>query len=78
MNTLEGIKLGLTIRELWIVQQMEQADGQIRTTQLANRWVSSATMTGAIDKLESLGIVKRTRSRSDRRITFIELVNQPV
>ena len=78
MTTLEAIQLGLNIRDLYIVQQLEQLDGEIRTTQLANRWVSSASMTAIVDKLEKLGLVKRTPSRSDRRITFIELVKQPV
>jgi DNA-binding MarR family transcriptional regulator len=37
--------------------------------------VSSANMTGLVDRLEKKGLVKRCRKEGDRRITIVELTN---
>ena len=71
----EAIKNGLTIRELWVMEELY--DREPRTfTSLYNPHMTPASLTGMLDKLERLGFAKRTRSKKDRRKINLTLTNK--
>jgi DNA-binding MarR family transcriptional regulator len=71
----EAIKKGLTIRELWVMEELY--DREPRTfTSLYNPHMTPASLTGMLDKLERLGFAKRTRCKKDRRKINLTLTNK--
>lgn len=64
---------GLTGPQLWAIRVINE-HGPINISDIAKRmYLHPATVLGIIDRLETRGLVSRTRSKDDRRITWIEL-----
>ncbi len=59
-------------QQYWVLGALEQ--GPLRMRELAERaCTSQASITGVVDRLETLGFVTRTRSDSDRRVVEVAL-----
>ncbi|RII30440.1 MAG: MarR family transcriptional regulator [Geobacter sp.] len=64
---------GLTGTQLWAMKLLAKA-APIRVSALAHKmYLHPATVVGILDRLESKGMVTRTRSKEDRRAVEIEL-----
>lgn len=64
---------GLTGTQLWAMKLLAKA-APIRVSVLAHKmYLHPATVVGILDRLESKGMVTRTRSKEDRRAVEIEL-----
>jgi DNA-binding MarR family transcriptional regulator len=64
---------GLTGPQLWAIRVIAQS-APLRVSQLAGKmYLHPATVVGILDRLESMGLVARTRSRQDRRVVHVEL-----
>ena len=64
---------GLTGPQLWAIRVIAQS-GSLRVSELAGKmYLHPATVVGILDRLESMGLVGRTRSRQDRRVVHVEL-----
>lgn len=64
---------GLTGPQLWVVKILKDAS-PLKVSDLASRmYLHPATMVGLLDRLEGKGLVKRTRSLTDRRVVHIDL-----
>ena len=75
MRTEEALKNGLTIREIWVMEEL--SDREPRTfTSLKNPYMTAPALTGMIDKLERLGFAKRTRCKKDRRKINLTLTSK--
>ncbi|MFA6810109.1 MAG: MarR family transcriptional regulator, partial [Desulfoplanes sp.] len=63
----------MTIPQLVCLRQMAK-EGEITTGNLAKVvFLSQATVTGILDRLEGKGLITRERSRKDRRQVFVDL-----
>lgn len=66
----------LTGPQLWVVKILEES-APLKVSDLARRmYLNPATMVGLLDKLEAKGLVRRERSREDRRVVHIDLTEQ--
>jgi DNA-binding MarR family transcriptional regulator len=64
---------GLTGPQLWAIRVIAQS-APLRVSELAGKmYLHPATVVGILDRLESAGLVARTRSRQDRRVVHVEL-----
>lgn len=64
---------GLTGPQLWAMTLLSNG-APIRVSDLAGRmFLHPATVVGIIDRLETKGLVQRTRSKEDRRVVDIDL-----
>jgi MarR family transcriptional regulator, organic hydroperoxide resistance regulator len=64
---------GLTGPQLWAIRVIAQS-APLRVSELAGKmYLHPATVVGILDRLESMGLVARTRSRQDRRVVHVEL-----
>ena len=64
---------GLTGPQLWAIRVIHE-HGPINISDIAKRmYLHPTTVLGIIDRLEARGLVSRTRSKDDRRITWVEL-----
>ncbi len=67
---------GLTGPQLWAIKIIANS-APIRVSDLARKmYLHPATVVGIIDRLESRGLVERTRSTTDRRVVEIALTIQ--
>lgn len=67
---------GLTGPQLWAIK-LVAANAPIKVSELARRmYLHPATIVGILDRLESKGLVQRTRSTEDRRVVEIDLTAQ--
>lgn len=67
---------GLTGPQLWAIKVIAEST-LIRVSELARRmYLHPATVVGILDRLESRGLVSRTRSTEDRRVVEIDLTEQ--
>lgn len=67
---------GLTGPQLWAVKVLAESS-PIRVTDLANRmYLHPSTVVGVLDRLESRGLVLRSRSLTDRRSVAVSLTPQ--
>ncbi len=65
---------GLSALEHEFLSQISLAKGKARMIDLANNlWVSKAGVTKVIDRLEQRGLVARSASPDDRRVTVLSL-----
>ena len=62
----------LTGPQLILLNQIVKHDGIPMSTLAINMSLSSATITGIVDRLEKRGLVERTRGSSDRRQILIK------
>lgn len=67
---------GLTSPQLWAIKML--AEGvPMMVSEIANRmYLHPATVVGVLNRLEIRGLVKRTRSTTDRRVVWVELTPQ--
>ena len=74
MNTIKLMHKGLkTLRELYTLQQLKER-GKLPISEISvKHYLSTASLTDIIDKLEANGFVERNRCQLDRRKTFISL-----
>jgi DNA-binding MarR family transcriptional regulator len=67
---------GLTGPQLWAIK-IVACSAPIKVSDLARRmYLHPATVVGILDRLESKGLVQRTRSTEDRRVVEIDLTAQ--
>jgi DNA-binding MarR family transcriptional regulator len=67
---------GLTGPQLWAIKVVA-GSAPIKVSDLARRmYLHPATVVGILDRLESKGLVQRTRSTEDRRVVEIDLTAQ--
>jgi len=67
---------GLTGSQLWVVKILD-VTSPIKVTDLARRmYLHPATMVGLLDRLETKGMVQRTRSDRDRRVVHIVITDR--
>ena len=67
---------GLTGPQLWAIK-LVAVNAPIKVSDLAHRmYLHPATVVGILDRLESKGLVQRTRSTEDRRVVEIDLTAQ--
>lgn len=65
--------LGLTGPQIWTIRVLHEY-GPIKISDIAKRmYLHPTTVLGIIDRLETRGLVSRTRSRDDRRVIWVEL-----
>lgn len=64
---------GLTGPQLWAIKMIADA-GPIRVSDLSRKmYLHPATVIGMLDRLTKLGLIKKTRSRRDRRVVHVTL-----
>ena len=64
---------GLTGPQLWAIKVIAET-APIKVSELARRmYLHPATVVGILDRLETRGLVSRTRSREDRRVVEVGL-----
>ena len=64
---------GLTGPQLWAIRVIHE-HGPINISDIAKRmYLHPTTVLGIIDRLEARGLVSRTRSKDDRRVTWVGL-----
>lgn len=64
---------GLTGPQLWAVKVLSES-APVRVSDLARRmYLHPSTVVGILDRLESVGLVQRTRSTEDRRVVTVSL-----
>jgi MarR family transcriptional regulator, organic hydroperoxide resistance regulator len=64
---------GLTSPQLWAIKVLAEAAPMI-VSELARRmYLHPATIVGILNRLESHDLIKRTRSKEDRRVVQVEL-----
>ena len=75
MQTKEAIQEGLTIRELYVMQELN--DSHDRTiSSFRDGLMTAAALTGMVDKLESKHLIKRVRCYNDRRKIYLKLTEK--
>ncbi len=64
---------GLTSPQLWAIKVLAEA-APMMVSELASRmYLHPATVVGVLTRLETHGLIKKTRSQEDRRIVWVEL-----
>lgn len=64
---------GLTGPQLWAIKMIADS-GSIRVSDLSRKmYLHPATVIGILDRLACLDLIKRTRSRKDRRVVHVSL-----
>lgn len=64
---------GLTSPQLWAIKSLAES-APMMVSELARRmYLHPATVVGVLTRLESHGLIKRTRSKEDRRVVWVEL-----
>lgn len=67
---------GLTGPQLWAIKVISDSS-PIKVSEIARRmYLHPATVVGILDRLESRGLVARTRSKEDRRVVYLDLTEQ--
>jgi DNA-binding MarR family transcriptional regulator len=67
---------GLTGSQLWVLKILD-VESPMKVTDLARRmYLHPATMVGLLDRVESKGLVQRTRSVKDRRVVHVMISSQ--
>jgi MarR family transcriptional regulator, organic hydroperoxide resistance regulator len=64
---------GLTSPQLWAIKALAK-DAPMMVSELAHRmYLHPATVVGVLTRLEAHGLIKKTRSKEDRRVVWVEL-----
>ena len=64
---------GLTSPQLWAIKLLA-GSAPMKVSELARRmYLHPATVVGVLTRLESHGLIKKTRSKEDRRVVWVEL-----
>ncbi|WP_462325477.1 MarR family winged helix-turn-helix transcriptional regulator [Desulfoplanes sp.] len=73
-NKQLGKEYRMTVPQLVCLRQLANQEGQMTTGNLAKQvYLSQATVTGILDRLERKGLIIRERSTVDRRRVFVSL-----
>ncbi len=73
-NKQLGKEYKMTVPQLVCLRQLDTQDGPVTTGNLAQQvYLSQATVTGILDRLERKGLITRERSTTDRRRVFVSL-----
>lgn len=64
---------GLTSPQLWAIKILAEGVPMMVSEMAARMYLHPATVVGVLNRLESRGLIKRTRSKKDRRIVWVEL-----
>ena len=75
MQTNEAIKQGLTIRDLYVMQELN-IGGKKTISSFRDGLMTAAALTGIVDKLEMRNLAKRVRCYEDRRKIYLELTDK--
>lgn len=68
-----GHAAGLTGPQLWAIKVLAES-APLMVSELARRmYLHPSTVIGILDRLEARGLVRRTRSKKDRRVVTVEL-----
>lgn len=70
------LQLNLTMQQLKVLSVLNARDGRSSQELTAKLGVSSATMSGIVDRLVAQGLVRRREDSRDRRVRRIELTAQ--
>ena len=74
MNTKQYLDMGLsTLREAYTLERL--MEGDLSISEIANEHLSKVSLTAIVDKFEMMRLVKRVRSKQDRRKTIISLTD---
>ncbi len=64
---------GLTSPQLWAIKMIADS-GPIRVSDISRKmYLHPATVIGILDRLMRLGLIRKTRSRKDRRVVHVTL-----
>jgi DNA-binding MarR family transcriptional regulator len=64
---------GLTSSQLWAIKVLAET-APVKVSELARRmYLHPATVVGILTRLEAHGLIKKTRSKEDRRVVWVEL-----
>lgn len=64
---------GLTSPQLWAIKMIADS-GPIRVSDLSKKmYLHPATVIGILDRLMRLGLIRKARSRKDRRVVYVTL-----
>ena len=67
-------EFGITLPQFDVLAELDAADGPQTMSALSRRlMVSNGNVTGVIDRLERVGLVRRAASAEDRRVQYIAL-----
>ncbi len=67
---------GLTSPQLWTIKVLAETAPMI-VSELARRmYLHPATIVGILNRLESHDLIKRTRSKEDRRVVWVQLTSK--
>jgi DNA-binding MarR family transcriptional regulator len=67
---------GLTSAQLWTIKTINESS-PVKVSDLANKlYLHPTTVVGIIDRLEKQDLVRRRRSKDDRRVVWIELTDK--
>ncbi len=70
-------KWNLTFPQALILNTLLEEGGTLPISQLAERTGSAnSTVSGIVDRLEKLGLVRRERSETDRRVIYVSLTEK--
>ena len=72
MNNIKLISTKLSVRHAYVLELLRDK-GRLSMTAMGGSVVSLAHITQIVDKLDNLGLVKRVRSKSDRRVVYCQL-----
>ena len=64
---------GLTGPQLWAIKTLAESAPMMVSELARHMYLHPATVVGVLTRLESHGLIKRTRSKEDRRIVWVEL-----
>ena len=64
---------GLTSPQLWAIKVLAEAAPMIVSELARKMYLHPATIVGVLTRLEAHGLIKKTRSKEDRRVVWVEL-----
>ncbi|GCE26808.1 MarR family transcriptional regulator [Dictyobacter alpinus] len=67
---------GLSTRQFWALQHLDEVNGRSMVDLSRLLFTDKSNVTGIIDRLEHLKLVKRVPSTHDRRVTLIMLTTE--
>ena len=78
MKAIKMITEGYTARHVYVLEQLLVCDRTATgiSAGIGGKILSKVSITAIVDDLESRGLVKRTRSKADRRQIFISITDK--
>ena len=64
---------GLTMPQMMVIRILSKHN-QMKLSEISNKMnLANSTVSGIIDRLEKIDVVKRVRSKEDKRVVYVEL-----